>query len=806
MRRFPLLILFLALCALPAGAADEPDEAAVKAAGLSADPAVLLDFVQQRARETAAAEDLAALVKELGSPDPKTADKAAAALIARGPVATPVLRRAANDLANKPLAERARKALGYVEGRQGADLAGAVVRLLGTRKPAGSVEALLAYLPYSDDASVLEAVGFAFGQLAYADGKAHPALLKALDSDVAVQRAAAVEALAKTDRPETRPAIAKRLTDPAPPVRQRAALALARVEDVAAIPVLVELMGELSRAERTPVDEMLRSLAGETAPKKTPTGDTDKERKELRDAWAAWWRKIDGPSLVDEFRARTLDPSEKPKVADLIKKLGDSNYRVRERATTELASMGAKVLADVRAATRDPDGERARRAEDCVAKIYASDSKRVPIGTARLTALRRPDGATDAMLAYLPFADDDDGMVAEVKAALTTLALDRNANPDPALRKALADPQPIRRAAAAEALAKGGGPGVREDVKGLLKDADPTVRQAAAAALTVAGERDAVPVLIDLLTELPAAQAWPTQDLLHQLAGDKAPTATPGDKPDDRKKYRDAWAAWWKENGPTTNLAKLTTSPGYLGYTTLVEVGNNSIGRVTEIGRDGKVRWQVTNLRYPVDAFVLPGERVLITEWDGNRVAEWDFRGNLVWKQEGLNGRATNAQRLPNGHTFICTTNEVLEVDRTGRAVYRVNVTQGLTAAYRWPNGDIFCLRNDGQVARYDVAGKELGRFPSNRDTSWTSGIDMIRNGNVLVTQPSPNQKVVEYSPDGKVVKEWSTPNVTTATRLANGNILAASHNDMRVIEYDATGKKVWEHKSDHHIFRARRR
>jgi hypothetical protein len=104
------------------------------------------------------------------------------------------------------------------------------------------------------------------------------------------------------------------------------------------------------------------------------------------------------------------------------------------------------------------------------------------------------------------------------------------------------------------------------------------------------------------------------------------------------------------------------------------------------------------------------------------------------------------------------------------------------------------------------VTGKELGKFPANRDTSWTSGIDMIRNGNILVTQPSPNQKAVEYTPDGKAVKEWNTPQVTTATRLSNGSILAASHNDMRVIEYDQTGKKVWEHKSDLHIFRARRR
>ena len=38
-------------------------------------------------------------------------------------------------------------------------------------------------------------------------------------------------------------AIAKRLTDPVRPVRQRAALALAKVEDITSIPVLVEWSG-----------------------------------------------------------------------------------------------------------------------------------------------------------------------------------------------------------------------------------------------------------------------------------------------------------------------------------------------------------------------------------------------------------------------------------------------------------------------------------------------------------------------------------------------------------------------------------
>jgi len=69
--------------------------------------------------------------------------------------------------------------------------------------------------------------------------------------------------------------------------------------------------------------------------------------------------------------------------------------------------------------------------------------------------------------------------------------------------------------------------------------------------------------------------------------GARAAAPIAGEKPEDRKKYRDAWDAWWKANGSMIDLAKLTSGPGYLGYTVLVEVGNNSNGRVAEVGRDG---------------------------------------------------------------------------------------------------------------------------------------------------------------------------------------------------------------------------
>ena len=274
-------------------------------------------------------------------------------------------------------------------------------------------------------------------------------------------------------------------------------------------------------------------------------------------------------------------------------------------------------------------------------------------------------------------------------------------------------------------------------------------RPAAAGVADVAGGRTPS-VLIELLGELPSGQTWA------RMSCTNSPGIRPG--PGDRGKAGRAeevprrLGRWWKANAASVELAGWPPGP-VTSDSRWSSGGNNSNGRVAEVGRDGKIRWQVGNLKYPVDAIVLPGERVLVTEWDGNRVAEWDFKGNIIWKKEGFNGRATNAQRLSNGNTFISTTNELLEVDRAGKTVYTVRVNQGLTAGYRAANGELVCLRNDGNVVRYDVNGKELKAFASNREhrgrAGWTG-----RNRDILVTQPSPSQRGDGVHSDRKVVKE----------------------------------------------------
>ena len=379
----------------------------------------------------------------------------------------------------------------------------------------------------------------------------------------------------------------------------------------------------------------------------------------------------------------------------------------------------------------------------------------------------------------------------------------RDGKPEPALLEAIQDKSALRRVAAGEALARRG-KGLRPAVRKLLKDADNTVRLRIAVALVTACDKESVPALIDLITDLPADRAGEVQAVLYQLAGDKAPEMASSDSEEGRKKNRDAWVAWWRDNGDKADFAKLDSKERFLGYTLLIHHGNN---RMVELGPDNKPRWTMEGLANPIDAVVLPGNRVLVAEFSASKVTERDFSGKVLWEKNGLPGNPVNVQRLRNGNTFIVLNNGLLEVDRTGKAVYTINnFGGGIVAACKARDGNIWCLVNEGRCVRIDTSGKELKSIPLNNGGGFgIAGIDLLPNGGVLIAQPNAN-RVIELDAEGKIAWEAEAPQVMTATRLPNGNVLAASYNALRVFEIDRKGKVVWEYKDTHNPWRARRR
>ncbi|MGH7225389.1 MAG: PQQ-binding-like beta-propeller repeat protein, partial [Gemmataceae bacterium] len=417
----------------------------------------------------------------------------------------------------------------------------------------------------------------------------------------------------------------------------------------------------------------------------------------------------------------------------------------------------------------------------------------------RLFALRKPEGAAAALLAYFPFAEEEN-LDEEVQKALTALALG-DGKLDAALLRGLADERPHLRAVAAEALVRGGARRGRAAVGKMLHNDTPLVRLRIALALVRTGDKDGVPVLIDLLTVLPIEQAGQAEEALYQLAGDSSPRMPPTAEGDAKSKRRVAWASWWKVNNGRVDLSRLRAH-ALLGYTVICD---NFGGRVFEIDRRGKERWSIGDLQIPIDAVVLPGNRVLIAEYQANRVAERDFKGRILWQKQ-IAG-PVNAQRLANGHTFIATNNgPIVEVNRAGKDIYSIPKLPGnLLAAYRRPRGDIVCKTADGQCRLLDTNGKQLKSFAAGHDPQSTGGLDVAANGHFLITRQAAG-KVVEFDRDGKSVLELNAAIVGCASLTPNGHVLVPDYQNQRVYELDRHGKIVWEYKGKGHFIRARRR
>jgi HEAT repeat protein len=780
------------------------DDQLLRSAGLSPDGPALVGFFKARTQVTTDRAKVAGLIDKLGSKQAAERDKAVGELVALGPPAVPQLRQATRDPDAPLVAAAARKCLGFIEptGPGGAALPAAAARLLAQKKAPGAAEALLDFLPFADDDNVMEEVKIALSSLATRDGKVDPAFLSALDDrSSSLRRAVIAEVLARSGNEEVMPAVRKLLTDPRPVVRLRVALALAAHKDATAVTTLINLLTELPLPLAKQAEEFLLNLGSDQSPR-AQLGENDAARKACRDAWAAWWKASEGDATLNEFRKRTLNESDRERILGLIQKLGNDDFNERERAQDELQKLGSSVAPLLRQALANADEEIKKRAQKALDHIEKDKASTLLPVQARLMGYRKPAGASTVLLAYLPFADEDT-VFEEVRGALAAVAV-RDGKADPNLVAALADKLPVRRGVAAEALALGGALDQRPAVRKLLKDPDGDVRLRVALALATARDRDAVPVLIDLMGELPFEKGLQAETFLREVAGEQGPSVYLGADADSRKKAKEAWAVWWKDHGATVDLARANTGTKMLGFTVIV---NMNFNRVLEIGMDGKQRWSMDNLGYPRDAQVLPGDRLLVAEQNFSRVAEYSQKKEVLWQKQ-VNAPPQAVQRLSNGNTFIATQNGLLEVTKDGKEVFNYNRNQWdiLTGA-RGPDGTCFIMTNGGMIVRIDNKGKEIKSFNIGQ-AIWNSSIEALPGGRVLVPLYQSN-KVVEYDADGKQVWEAAVQLPQSVQRLPNGNTLVASTNTMRIVELNRAGRVVWEHKTTNNMdqpFRARRR
>jgi hypothetical protein len=500
--------------------------------------------------------------------------------------------------------------------------------------------------------------------------------------------------------------------------------------------------------------------------------------------------KIDGPALLRFFRERTPTEEQRRRISELIRQFGDKSFRVRRDAAEQVRKIGLPAIGLLHGSLNDPDPEIVRACEKALADLEKVPSDALAAAAARLLGSLKPEGAVDMILAQLATAADGE-LNDALRDSLAKLAVS-NGKPDPRLIAALADPSPVRRGAAAEALTAAKAAAIEPQVRKLLNDADPEVRLRVALALAeFSKDKNAIPQVIAGLPNAPKQLGWKVEDLLVRLADGTGPQVSLAGDQTKREECRKAWAQWWQANADKVKMVRLDEAPREYGYTLVLEMGANGQGKALEFAPDGKtVRWQIDGLVYPVDAQVLPnGNRVLIAEYNGQRVTERDFRGRILWSRQIV--APIGCQRLHDGSTVIAHRRGLIEVNAKDEQVFRYNSDKGdIVGGRKARDGTYVLLTRLGLLMRVNAQGKVVKSFTTTR-TYGISALELLQNGRALVTNAT---GVVEYDlATGKQVWRANVRSPMSATRAADGKTLVSSTLQRRVIVLDHGGTPIKE-------------
>lgn len=169
---------------------------------------------------------------------------------------------------------------------------------------------------------------------------------------------------------------------------------------------------------------------------------------------------VDGPSLLAFIKQQTLTVVDQEKIRTLIRQLSDDSFQVREQASAGLTAQGRKAAPFLRRASQDPDLEVSRRARQCLDAVEGDATINRLVAAVRLVAQRKPEGATEVLLNYLP-STPDPLVSREARNALVAVA-GKDGSSQKLLLEALEDKDPLRRAAATAALGRDGGAYLKE--------------------------------------------------------------------------------------------------------------------------------------------------------------------------------------------------------------------------------------------------------------------------------------------------------------------------------------------------------
>jgi hypothetical protein len=228
------------------------------------------------------------------------------------------------------------------------------------------------------------------------------------------------------------------------------------------------------------------------------------------------------------------------------------------------------------------------------------------------------------------------------------------------------------------------------------------------------------------------------------------------------------------------------------------------------------------------DGYVLPGGNLLIA-WD-NEVKEFTRDKKVVFQyaKSADNNEIGCVERLGGGNTLITELGRkprLLEVDAAGKIVVEVplepetdNAHMQTRMARKLPSGNYLVPHLLAfKVKEYTPAGKvakefatDLAELGGRAAENWPFTAIRLENGNTLVDLTHGN-KTVEFDADGKVVWQISNDDLAEKPfadpcgchRLPNGNTVIASYaasQGIKAFEVTRDKKLVWKYDGPHRV------
>jgi HEAT repeat protein len=534
------------------------------------------------------------------------------------------------------------------------------------------------------------------------------------------------------------------------------------------------------------------------------------------DEWLKRSKVAIDPAGLLKFLKSCQGPETPPAdVAALVAKLvaGDA------AAAKKLADVGPLALPALRAHMTDPDLAVVKRVRSCIEVIERDGDKPLARPAIRRLVERRMPGAAEALLGYAPFAGDP-AAEEDVWYGLDELA-DRDPKVLGVLDQALADTQPARRALAGCILGRRGSAAQKAAVRGLLKDADATVRLRAAQGLLAGRDKAGLPVLIELLTQEAVEVRWQAEELLRWTAVDTAPRELAGSAdPKVREACRDAWRKWWAAECERLDLAVAEKEPR---RPLLVLAFSRASGRVMILGCDGVERWAWTTREGLADAQYIPGGgTVTLNEQPVRKkplLAERDHAGRVLWQHDNM-ADPKYCQRLSNGTVFVAEYQDIAkpfltyQVVASGPLVVARQPKDANTEGHALrmnPDGTLVCAKlfplgapvRTCRLRIYDPIQGEDRAFSTEFGIDLAAGmvqsafyVEEAGDAGLLLSGLAEGNNVDsvgmrEYDPFGVVVWQYLDGEIRHAVRLRNQNTLASASG--RIVEITPDKRVVGE-------------